>query len=130
MRHEKAIEWEKRLKTVFDEIDAELEEDYGGTLPLHPARAPEGATSNPEADGLFNVGAAYSAGFGSRYGPGYVVEIRLATLAHIPHALKKTLMDQVEALLDKKLPEAFPGKELHVDREFNYLRIHGDLGLD
>jgi len=130
MRHEKAIKWEERLKAVFDEIDVELEKDYGGTLPLHPARAPEGATSNPEADGLFNVGAAYSAGFGSRYGPGYVVEIRLATLAHIPRGMKKTLMDQVEALLDEKLPAAFPGKNLQVDRELNYLRIHGDLSLD
>ena len=130
MRHEKVKDWEKRLKNVFDEIDAELEEDYGGSLPLHPARAPEGTTSNPETDGLFNVGAAYSAGFGSRYGPGYVVEIRLATLAHIPLDLKRTLMDQVETLLDEKLPVAFPGKELHVDRELNYLRIHGDLSLD
>lgn len=130
MRHKKAKEWEKRLKTVFDEIDAELEEDYGESLPLHPARAPEGTTSNPESDGLFNVGAAYSAGFGSRYGPGYVVEIRLSTLAQVPPEMKKTLMDQVEALLDEKLPAAFPGKELHVDREHNYLRIHGDLSLD
>ncbi len=130
MRHQKAIEWEKRLKTVFDEIDAELEHDYGDMFPLHPSRAAEGKTSNPESDGLFNVGASYSAGFGSRFGPGYVVEIRMATLARVPRTLKKKLLDQVAVLLSNKLPSAFPGKDLHVERERNHLRIHGDLSLD
>lgn len=130
MRHQKAKDWEKRLKAVFDEIDIELENDYGGMYPLHPSRVPKGETSNPEMDGLFNVGASYSAGFGSRFGPGYVVEIRIASLAHIPRALKKTIKEQVKALLDEKLPAAFPGKNLQVEREHNHLRIHGDLSLD
>ena len=130
MRHRKAKAWEKRLKSVFDEIDAELESDYGGMFTRHPARAPEGSTSNPEMDGLFNVGAAFSAGFGSRYGPGYVVDIQLSTLEHIPGKIKTALRDQVQALLIEKLPVAFPGKDLRVDRELRHLRIHGDLSLD
>lgn len=130
MRHEKAIEWERRLKSVFDEIDAELEHDYGGLFPMHPARATEGSTSNPEMDGLFNVGASYSAGFGSRYGPGYVVDIRISTLSRVPRILKKKLMDQVQTLLMDKLPSAFPGKEIHIDKEHGHLRIHGDLSFD
>ena len=129
MRHQKAIEWEKRLKSVFDEIDAELENDYGGMFSRHPARAPDGGTSNPEMDGLFNVGASFSAGFGSRFGPGYVVNIQLLTLEHVPAKLKATLRDHVRALLIEKLPVTFPGKELHVDEELRHLRIHGDLSL-
>ncbi len=130
MRHRKANEWEKRLKSVFDDIDIELEAAYGNLFDLHPNRSPKGVTSNPEQDGLFNVGASYSAGFGSRFGPGYVVDIRLSTLHRVPNELKHEVRDRVQALLIEKLPHAFPGKTLHVDQEHNHLRIHGDLSLD
>ena len=118
------------MKRVFDEIDAELERAYAGRLDLHPARPERGSTSNPEMDGLFNVGASYSAGFGSHYGPGYVVEIRVSTLDRVPEELRAALRDRVQELLTEKLPIAFPGKALQVDRERNHLRIHGDLSLD
>ena len=130
MRHRKAKEWEKRLKTVFDEIDVKLEAAYGERFDLHPARPEHGATSSREMDGLFNVGASYSAGFGSRFGAGYVVDIRLSTLEHIPKNLKLELRDRVQAMLIEMLTHAFPGKELHVDQERRHLRIHGDLSLD
>jgi hypothetical protein len=130
MRHRKAKEWEKRLKGVFDEIDKALEQQYGDRFPLHPARPATGSTSNPEMDGLFNVGASYSAGFGSKIGPGYVVDIRLSTLQHIPEGLADQLRDTVETMLTEKLPVAFPGKSLQVSREEHHLRIHGDLSLD
>ena len=130
MRHRKAKDWEQRLKQVFDEIDIELERCYGGRFDLHPARREHGSTSSREMDGLFNVGASYSAGFGSQYGPGYVVDIRLSTLERVPETLRNELRDRVQALLIQKLPSAFPGRELHVDRERNHLRIHGDLSLD
>ena len=130
MRHPKAMEWENRLKTVFDEIDAELEQLYGDQFSLHPARRAEGTTSSPEMDGLFNVGASYSAGFGSKFGPGYVVDIRLSTLDRVPSELKTEIRDKVQAMLFEKLPIAFPGKNLQVDREHKHLRIHGNLSLD
>ena len=130
MRHFKTLAWEKRLKIVFDEIDDELERQYGDLYSLHPARAQEGTTSNPEMDGLFNVGASYSAGFGSQYGPGYVVDIRLSTLKKIPRSLKHELRNIVQEMLIEKLPSLFPGKELFVDKERRHLRIHGDLSLD
>ncbi len=129
MRHIKAKEWEKRLKGVFDQIDAKLEAAYGERFDRHPARSPKGATSNPEMDGLFNVGASYSAGFGSKIGPGYVVDIHLSTLQRIPKKLKLELRDNVQAMLAEKLPAAFPGKQLHIAKERSHLRIHGDLSL-
>lgn len=130
MRHHRATEWEKHLKSVFDEIDAELEDLYGDRFRLHPARSPEGTTSNPEMDGLFNVGASYSAGFGSKFGPGYSVDIQWSTLERIPAELRSEIRDRVQQMLREKLPAAFPGRQLHVDREHNHLRIHGDLSLD
>ena len=130
MRHRKAKEWEFRLKKVFAEIDAELEKAYASRFPLHPNRPIEGATSNPSMDGLFNVGASFSAGFGSRLGPGYVVDIRLSTLNRVPNDLKLELRDRVQSLLIDKLPIEFAGKTLHVDQERSHLRIHGDLSFD
>ena len=130
MRHIKAKQWEKKLKYVFDEIDTELEQKYGHRFKLHPARSPEGATSNPEMDGLFNVGASYSAGFGSKLGPGYVVDIHLSTLQRIPKELKLELLHEVQSMLTEKLPVAFPDKKLFVEQEQKHLRIHGDLSLD
>jgi len=130
MRHQKAKAWEKRLKFVFDKIDIELEHRYREHFDLHPSRPEHGTTSSREMDGLFNIGASYSAGFGSRLGPGYVVDIRLSTLEQIPKTLKIELRDKIQAMLIEKLPAAFPGKMLRVDKEGSHLRIHGDLNLD
>jgi hypothetical protein len=97
---------------------------------LHPSRPKHGTTSNPEADGLFNIGAAFSAGFGSKHGPGYVVEIRIATLQKVPQKICAEIKEKVFQGLEKRLPEAFPGKELHVSEENGIIRIYGDLSLD
>jgi hypothetical protein len=130
MRHRRAKDWELRLKKVFDEIDLLLEKEYADRFSLHPARPAQGTTSNPEMDGLFNVGASFSAGFGSKFGPGYVVDIRLSTLAKVPTELEEELLKRVQQQLREKLPNVFPGKALHIDREGSFLKIHGDLSLD
>jgi hypothetical protein len=97
--------------------------------PLHPRRHLE-TNVNPEADGLFNIGAAFSAGFGSKTGPGYVVEIRLATLKEVPADVRAEIKAKVFQYLEERLPAAFPGKTLRVSDENGIIRIHGDLGLD
>jgi hypothetical protein len=130
MRHHKAMQWEKRLKAVFDEIDHELEAQYGQRWPLHPSRPEKGTTSNPEHDGLFNIGAAFSSGIGSEYGPGYTVEIRISTLKNVPAEVRRKIKEQVFQCLENKLPAAFPGKDLSASEDNGVIRIHGDLSLD
>ena len=130
MRSHKAMKWEATLKSVFDAMDHELEAEYGNRYPLHPSRPQRGMTANPEDDGLFNVGAAFSAGFGSKYGPGYVVEIRIATLSRVPDDIRAEIKRKISRGLGKRLPAAFPGKVLHVSEESGVIRIHGDLSLD
>ena len=130
MRHPKAMQWEKTLKSVFDEIDRKLEAQYGAQWPLHPSRPKQGATSNPEADGLFNIGAAFSAGIGSQHGPGYTVEIHLSTLKNVPANVREKIKTQVLQTLEKKIPATFPGKELKISDDNGVIRIHGDLSLD
>lgn len=130
MRGNKAVQWEKTLKRVFDEIDRELEAEYGDEYDLHPSRPEQGSTSNPEMDGLFNVGAAFSAGFGSQHGPGYTVKIRLSTLENVPKNVREEIHTKVFQTLGKRVPAAFPGKDIQVSEDNGLIRIHGDLSLN
>ncbi len=129
MRHPKVQIWERKLKQVFDLIDEELEAEYGDRWPLHPARPPHGTTANRESDGLFNVGAAFSAGFGSKLGRGYIVEIRIATRAKIPPEVQEEIEQRVVELLNTHLPATFPDQKLQVSRCGHTYKIHGDLSL-
>ncbi len=121
--------WEERLKEIFDRIDDVLEDKYGERCPLHPARPERGATSNPEQDGLFNIGAAFTTGYGSALGPGYQVDVRIATLKTISPKVQEALEAEVAALLREELPRVFPGKNLQVERDGHGYKIHGDLSL-
>lgn len=122
--------WEDRLKAVFDGIDKQLEEKYGDMYPLHPARADRSVTGNPEYDGLFQLGASFSAGYGSRLGAGYMVEVKMVTLADVDPELRKRIEADVAELLEQGLPEAFPERELKVERDGSAYKIYGDLNLD
>jgi hypothetical protein len=128
-RHHAAVKFEKKLKKVFDRIDDYLEEQYGDRYPLHPSRAKRNTTANKEDDGLFNVGAAFSAGFGSEHGAGYVVEVRMATLAEIPEEIQDKLERIVAVCLRNELPKAFPKRKLKVKRDGPVYKIFGDLSL-
>ncbi|MCS6770665.1 MAG: hypothetical protein NZ740_01410 [Kiritimatiellae bacterium] len=128
-RDARAVEFEQQLKRVFDRIDSVLEARYGRLYSLHPARPERGSTGNPEMDGLFNIGAAFSPGFASLHGPGYLVEVRMATLDHVPPDVQEQMEREVADMLRRWLPEAFPGRELRVDRDGHSFKIYGDLSL-
>ena len=122
--------WEHRLKKIFDEIDTEFEvEGIYRKFRRHPNRPPAFATSNREDDGLFDLGAAFTVGLGSRHGPGYVVQARIATLDAVPAEQQEQFEAEVVRRLKEKLPAAFPGVALHVDRDGPVYKIHGDLSL-
>jgi len=121
--------WEKKLEEVFDQIDHLMEDRYGDRYPLHPSRPERGATSQPSADGLFDLGAAFSAGFGSVHGRGYVISVRLSTLARVPADVMETIEQEVLALLQEKLPTAFPCRDLRIERDGHSFKIVGDLAF-
>ncbi len=129
MRHPKALQWERKLKKVFRRIDARLEAEYGDRYPLHPARPSEGATANPAHDGLFNIGASFSGGFGSEHGAGYVVSVQMATLENVDAAMREKIEQRVATELAAELPKTFPNRELKVSRDGHSFKIHGDLSL-
>ncbi len=129
MRHPKLLKLERHLKTMFDSIDDELEKVFGELYPLHPARAERGETSNKEHDGLFNIGADFSAGYGSALGRGYIVDISMVTLSDINPDKKAEIEGFVMRLLKKKLPEYFPKRSLEVKRDGALIKIIGDFSL-
>ena len=129
MRALKVIEWERRLKNIFDEIDQILEKEFQGELPLHPSRPACGTTSNPEADGLFNVGASYTTGMGSSEGHGYAVEIRLSSLKSVSSELREQVNGRVRELLAEKLRTTFPDNAMQISECGHGLKIHGDISV-
>ncbi|THB62498.1 MAG: hypothetical protein D6B26_07930 [Spirochaetaceae bacterium] len=123
-------EIDQRMQKMFREIDAELEGQFGSKFPLHPSRAPEGATSNPSMDGLFNVGATFSAGYGSEYGRGYVVDVHIVTLAKVSDEEKMEIYSAAVDLIKEKLPIFFPERDMKVKFDKNVYKIIGDFRLD
>ena len=122
-------DFEDRLHGVLSEIDGALEERFGSRWPLHPARPPRGAAANPQYDGLFRVTASFSAGYGSKFGPGYVFRVEASTLASVPESEREAIEEAAAGLLREGLARAFPGRDLRVDRDVAGYKIHGDLSL-
>lgn len=129
LRHPSLVKFEADLKRLFDSVDDQLEEKYGGAYVLHPSRPARGQTSNKAHDGLFNVGASFTAGFGSRYGRGYVVQVDMVTLDKVPPDVREKIEQEAADLVNEKLPYYFPGRRLEVVRDRNVFKIHGDLRL-
>lgn len=129
MRHQRAEEWEDRLNDVLKRADRALEEEFGARLPPHPARPAHGSTANPQQDGLFRVTAAFTAGFGSRLGKGYALQIEAVTLGGLPPELRRAVEARAVALIRDGLGASFPGRNLDVRRDGGAWKITGDLSL-
>lgn len=114
---------------MFDEIDDYLEDNYGDKWELHPNRPPRGSTASKSHDGLFNVGAQFSAGYGSEHGRGYAVDLRIVTLERVSKEFRQTIIDDLTAVLEEKLKTHFPERVLRVEEDRNGLKIVGNLTL-
>lgn len=127
--HPKTIEWDSRMKAMFDRIDAVLEDKYHGAWTLRRNRPLRDETSNPEADGLFNVGASFTPGFGSEHGRGYLVLVEIATSERVDENQRVEIETFVVDLLERFLPEHFPERRLSVVKDGTLFKIRGDLSL-
>jgi len=129
MYHPSLEKWENKLKQVLDWLDDYLEDQYGKQFSLHPARRERGTTLNKSHDGLFDIVSSFSAGKGSEFGRGYIVDVHMATLDNVPEEVQKEIRDIVIKKMRNRLPDAFPGKNLEVHMDGNMIKIHGDLSL-
>ncbi|MCK5153131.1 MAG: hypothetical protein KAQ93_02130 [Spirochaetales bacterium] len=130
MNNPKIKEWEHTLRKIFDIIDDHLEDKYGFLYPLHPARPQRGHTANKSSDGLFNIGAAFSAGFGSNYGRGWVVDVTMVTLFKVPGNVKIQIYNKVIEELKRLLIDFYPERKIKVEKDGNVFKIFGELGLE
>ena len=128
-QHPKSMEWDARLKAMFDVLDADLEDRFSGRWSLRTNRPTRGETSNPEADGLFNVGAFFTPGYGSKHGRGYLVEIVVATEENVGDDERREVESYASETLRRLLPKHFPERRLELDRDGNMYKIRGDLSL-
>jgi hypothetical protein len=129
MWHPKTIEFDERLKKLFDEVDAYIEDLYGSSYPLHPRRPSRGETANPQADGLFNIGADFTPGYGSQLGRGYLIDVEMSTLEKVDEEARARIYRAAVDKVRQLLPLHFPERELSVRQDGNHFKIQGDFGL-
>ena len=129
MRGVRVEDMEERLHAALEQVDAELERRFGDRYHLHPARPPHGAAAKRQYDGLFEVTAGFSAGFGSEYGAGYALALRVVTLEQVPQAERDAFEAEAVGLLERQLKVQFPERKLKVVRDVHGLKIIGDLKL-
>jgi hypothetical protein len=127
--HPKLRAFTGSLEELFHQVDAELEDRFGGRFPLHPNRPRRGSTANPEMDGLFDVAPDFTAGLGSEKGRGYLVSLRVATLERVPPEEFETFMSRAAELVRERLPRFFPGRSLELVRDGRRFKITGDFSL-
>ena len=129
MPHPKTMEFDGRLKKLFDEVDHYLEDLYGHRYTLNPVRSARGETANPETDGLFYVGANFTPGYGSELGRGYIIQVLLSTLEKVDEDVRREIYETAADKVKELLPVHFPERELTVRRDKNHFKIQGDFSL-
>lgn len=129
MRNPLLENWEDTLNGLLRRVDRALEERFGKEYDLHPARGAHGSADNPQHDGLFRVTAAFTPGFGSRLGRGYVLQLDLVTLEEVPADKVAVIENAAVSLIREGLEDALPGRGLKIARDGNLWKITGDLSL-
>lgn len=120
---------EEALFKALEAADSVLESRYGDRFPLHPARPSHGTSVNRQYDGLFELGAGFSAGFGSKAGPGYALVFRIVTLDAVPEDFRNQFEAEAVELLQAELGKTFPNRQLSIVKDTNGWKIVGDLSL-
>jgi len=129
MWHPKTVEFDDLLKKLFDEVDSYIEDLYGDRYLLRPTRPARGETANPEADGLFNIGANFTPGFTSELGRGYLIDVSISTLEKVDENLRREIYEAVMEKVKELLPVYFPERELTIRRDGNFFKIQGNFNL-
>ncbi len=120
---------EDQLFDALEKTDAEMERRYGDRFELHPARLPNGQAARRQYDGLFSLSAGFSAGFGSQFGPGYALDLRLVTLEAVPEDFRAQFEEEAIAFLQKELDQTMPERKMKIVKDVNGWKIVGDLHI-
>lgn len=127
--HPKQEEFENRLSQLCQNLDNYLEDEYGAKYRIHPNRLKRGSGSNPRFDGLFSTALAFTLGYGSKLGRGYVLEVDIRTLDRVSPDEKKEIDDAAFQYVQSHLCEMFPDRDLSIQKDGNVMKIVGDFSL-
>lgn len=120
---------ERQLSIMCQNLDNHLEDMYGTKFRLHPNRMERGSGSNPSFDGLFSTSCAFTLGYGSRTGRGYLVNVDIRTLDWVSMTDKAQILDEAYDYLVRNIDRDVPGRKLGVVKENNLIKIVGDFSL-
>ena len=127
--HPKQEELEERMALLCQDLDNHLEDIYGDRYKIHPNRLKRGQGSNPSFDGLFSTSMAFTLGYGSKYGRGYIVDVEVRTLDKVSQYDRIHITSTAFAFLKTKLKEYFPDHDLDVVQDGPVMKVVGDFGL-
>lgn len=127
--HPKQEELENNLSLLCQNLDNYLEDEYGSRYRIHPNRLKRGSGSNPRFDGLFSTAMAFTLGYGSNAGRGYVVEVDIRTLDKVSPDERQEINDAAFSYIQNNLKEVFPDRDLSIVKDGNLMKIVGDFSL-
>lgn len=127
--HPKQELLEEKLSSLCSSLDSYLENNYKGSFSLHPNRLRHGEGSNPSFDGLFSTSIAFTLGYGSKYGRGYLVNIDVRSLDFVPASVKDKITNEAYMYINENLVSYFPDRKLEIVKDGKLLKIIGDFSL-
>ncbi len=127
--HPKQEELENELANLCRSLDNHLEDKYGQKYRIHPNRLKRGTGSNPRFDGLFSTSIAFSLGYGSKTGRGYIVEVDIRTLDRVTEEDKNNINEDAFNYIKDNLKVYLPERELKLVKDGSVMKIIGDFSL-
>ena len=127
--HPKQEELENELANLCRNLDNHLEDKYGQKYRIHPNRLKRGAGSNPRFDGLFCTSIAFTLGYGSKSGRGYIVEVDIRTLDRVTEEDRKKILEDAFDYIKDNLKIYLPERELDIVKDGEVMKIVGDFSL-
>lgn len=127
--HPKQELLEQQMAKLCQALDNWLEDGFGENWPIHPNRMKRGTGANPSFDGLFSTSVAFTLGYGSKSGRGYLVNVDIRTLKFVTSQEKTEVLDAAASFLRNNIEEYIPDRKLDVVKEGNLIKIVGDFSL-
>ena len=127
--HPKQEELEKQLSLLCQALDNHLEDKYGEHYTIHPNRLKRGKAANPTFDGLFSTSLAFTLGYGSKYGRGYVMNVEIRTLDKVSQYDKADIEADAFKYVSENLKTYIPDHDLDIVQDGNVMKVIGDFNL-
>lgn len=127
--HPKQEILEEKMAQLCQALDNHLEDIYGDHYRLHPNRLRRGKGSNPSFDGLFSTSLAFTLGYGSEYGRGYVVNVEIRTLDKVSQYDSTKIQAEAFSFISRNLKKFIPDQDLKIVQDGNLMKVVGDFSL-